>query len=227
MLKGEFVSDIKSSLNLTNKDSNVSRRHVLSVGMSYLKTYLAQRKDDGKLTDVSVLNQTISCFKLEQTKVKDCGFPELFVCNNIMRSVCKLPETLESNIGYSINSVMSVDGVFHYRPTTRYKYSKLLKRKYVRNLDEYFFVEDGYLYLPNTEVELVDVNLTMLEGELEDKCTSCGDDEGVDKCKSLWEETFPCPDKLIMYIKQATLQELTVKVQIPEDERPNLNSNEK
>lgn len=227
MLKGEFVADIKGSLNLINKDTNVSDRYVLSVGMSYVKTFLAQRKDDGKLTDMSVLNKTISCFKLEPVEVIKCGFVELVNCNKVMKSVCRLPETLESNIGYSINSVSSIDNNFYFTETTRYKYSKLLKRKYVRNIDKYFFIEDGFLYIPNDETELVNINLTTLGGGLDSKCTSCEQEDAMGDCKSLWEEEFPCPDKLIMYVKQSTLQELGFKVRIPEDERPNLNSNEK
>ena len=46
-------------------------------------------------------------------------------------------------------------------------------------------------------------------------------------CDSVWDDDFVFPVKLIEYIAQETLNEVSTKLKIPADERPDLDSNVK
>ena len=46
-------------------------------------------------------------------------------------------------------------------------------------------------------------------------------------CESEWEYEFICPIKLIEYVVAETIKEVAFRLQIPVDENPNLDSNQK
>lgn len=48
-----------------------------------------------------------------------------------------------------------------------------------------------------------------------------------DDCKSEWEYDFIYPVKLIENIVSETIREASMKIQIPTDENPNMDSNQK
>lgn len=231
MTKGEFVSTIQSDLRFQSKDTLVSRRHILSVGESYAKTFLAQRLDESKLEAEYSLITTLPCFEMEEVDYIKCGFVNLKECRNIMKSKNKLPETIKGSTGYAIFYVTTIDDSIEYEPTTRGRFVDRLKTKYIRNNRNFYFIEDDHLYLPNDTTEVVKVQMLALDEEaIEEACSECNENintENSAKCISLWDEKFMCPDKLLMGVRTATLQELSTMAQIPKDENPNLNSNVK
>lgn len=46
-------------------------------------------------------------------------------------------------------------------------------------------------------------------------------------CDSEWEYEFICPIKLIEFVVAETIKEVSFRLQIPIDENPNLDSNQK
>lgn len=141
-----------------------------------------------------------------------------------MKSKEKLPELINSRLGESIHSVTSIDGQFFERTSLEdfeaLKYSKFPNLK--RNL---YYVSGGYLYLPNSEVKLVDLLVFTQFPEEAEVVSSCSD---CDPCESIWDRTFICPDKHEDDVVVLTLQELaqTWRSIVP-DENPNKTSIQK
>lgn len=226
MTKGEFVSIIQADLRFQSKDTYVSKRHILKIGESYAKTYLAQRLDESKLEAEYSLITTLPCFEMESVDYISCGFVNLKECRNIMKSKNKLPKTVKGSTGYAIFYVSTIDDSVEYEQTTRSRFVDKLKTKYIRNKRNFFFVEDDYLFLPNDTTEIIKIQMLSLDEEaVEEVCSGCNGGSNEAKCRSLWDEQFICPDKLLTGVRTATLQELTTMVQIPKDEKPNLNAN--
>lgn len=226
MTKGKFVSSILTE----TKDTRISRRTILSIAESYANTYMAQRLDSMKLESDFSLTTPLKCFKLEKIDAIRCGYVELKTCKSIMRSVKKLPKTITSKNGYAIFMVTAIDGEAEFKYISRQKYNLRKDRKFKRDSNSYYLIEDDYLILLDETTELVDVYMIALdEEEIEEKseCSDCKNTKESAKCKSLWDEKFVCPEKLLANVRSATIQEIMGKNRIPKDENPNLDSNER
>lgn len=225
MTNGEFVSTILNDGRFATKDTYVSKRHILSIGKTYAKTFIAQALDANRLLKQYSLFTPISCFEMEPIDVLSCGFLELKECRNIMQSVCELPELIE---GHSVSGIMNItsldDGAVFYE-TTRIDFARKKKRKYVRDTSKFYIVEDNRIILLDSETEAIRLEIITLEDSetIEADC-GCNSKEN---CVSLWDEEFKSPQKLLSSIRTQTLQEVLTMNSIPEDENPNMNSNEK
>jgi hypothetical protein len=141
-----------------------------------------------------------------------------------MKSKCKLPKLIYSRYGGSLKEVITADGEKEFKPITPSQYRRDKNR--VEGSDYiYYYVKDGYLYLLDTEIELVSLYLISMElDSVEDGCC-CNDN--LEECKSLWDYEFNVPDKLEEAIVGEAIKEVAMSKQIPRDENPNSNNNEK
>jgi len=220
MTTKDLVSRIQTLLKGTSKDGRISRRLILKTAESKAKFLIAQKLNDRSLYREQNLYQTISCIELIEQDIIKCPIVEFKSCRNLKRSKLKLPELIHSKHGNSLKEVISVDGQYSFEPITPTQY-RLNKKRTIKTKTDYFYVQDGYLYLPDSDVEMVDlVILTTDLYELE-QCSSCSEN----KCKSAWEFEFICPDKLLEVVIQETIKELSLNKQIREDVNPNLNEN--
>lgn len=206
MKKGEFVSRVINGLNALGKDSRISRRYILHVGKNITKDFISKNIDN--LRDPDLIT-TISCFKMEEDDVIRCGIAEFRRCKSLMKSVCQLPETLG---GQAIVSVTSLDDHLEFKPTTLKQYRR--DRDRGGYYPEYY-LRDGFLYLPNSSVKYISVDLITLDTE---NICSCENDE----CTEVYETEFIVPGKYIENVVKQTIQEVAFKKQIPVDNNPKL-----
>ena len=83
------------------------------------------------------------------------------------------------------------------------------------------------MYLPDSEVELVNIVLLPVSLDEVDEASGCKDKD-CDGCKEGWDYEFNCPDKLLEIVVQETLKEVASfykAVQI--DENPNMDEHQK
>lgn len=230
MTNGEIVSRIINNIRAVNKDSRVSKRYVLKVAQTKSKFLLAQKLGDKSLFGNSDLFRTVRCFKMEKEDYIKCGILEFARCTSLMKSKEKLPETPFSKFGAGVVAVTTIDDSTVFEKITPHQFkinkgrpnAKLFKKNY-------YYIQDGYLYLPDSEIELVNVVLLPIsEDEVNDKstCKDCEDDsKDSGGCKSVWDSKFICSDQLIESVIKDTLQEVFMALRIPVDENPNLDSN--
>lgn len=232
MLKRELVSNIINNLKLLNKDDHVSRRYILNTALAEATTLIAQKLTDKSIFREDNIYRTIEFLEMEKIDVVKCGIYEFRKCNNLVRSKHKLPKLLYSRYGNSILEVTSVDGSVIFLPTTLSDYKLFRKRilsARTKNI-KFYYVQDGYLYLPDCEFEYVNVTLITLDTKkVEDlsTCKDCNDGKGNEKCKSQWDYEFICPDKLLTTVINETFKKATMLRQVVEDNLPNMDSNQK
>ena len=220
MINKDLVSRIQSLLKGTSKDGRIPRRLILKTAESKAKFLISQKLNDRSLYREQNLYQTISCIELIDIDLIKCPIIEFRLCRAIKRSKLKLPELIHSKYGNSLKELLSLDGRFSFSPTTPSQF-RLNKNRTLKTKTNYFYVQDGYLYLPDSEVDMVDiVVLTTDLYELE-QCSSCSEN----KCKSAWDFEFICPDKLLEVVIQETIKEISLNKQVREDVNPNLNEN--
>lgn len=229
MTNAELVSRIVNAIKALNKDEHISRRYILNTARSKAKFLMSQ-----KLTDISLFREdnlftSINCFELKPDEIVRCSIVEFRRCHSLMKSKCKLPELVYSRFGNSIDSVVTIDGMTEFLPIDLTQYRLNQKRQHAKFVKQnYFYVQDGYLYLPDSEIEAVDIIVLTTEPEVADEVAGCNSKNDESECKSVWDYEFVCSDKLLEPVIQETLKEiLSSNKQIIEDENPNLTSIQK
>ena len=223
MTNSDIVSRIVNSLNSLQKDDRVSRRYILNVARSKSEFLISSKLNDRSIYREDNLYTTIDCFKLKRIDVTRCDIIEFRNCKNIMKSVKKLPKLIYSKYGNSLKEITTIDGNIDFKATTPRQFRKDRDRQGT-DTEVKFYVKDGYLYLLDTEVELVSLYLLTLETEKLDELCDC---KHKDECKSLWEYEFIYPSKLIEPIVQESVKEVAARKGIPQDTNPNLDNNQK
>ena len=221
---GEFVSRVVNDLNALNKDAHISKRWILSIGRTKVESYVAQRWDDGSLVGDHSLLTRVTCLKMIEVSSVDCCDASFELCGTLMRSEERLPGLLFSTNGPLIVEVSNLDNTINFSYSTLKSYSIRKKRKYADKGKKYFYIHDGYLYIPDIHIELVNILLFTTKVRDAKILSTCNNKHG---CKSEWEYEFISPIKLIEYIVSETTREASMKIQIPTDENPNMDSNQK
>ena len=219
-----FVSRVVNGLKAVTKDSHISQRYILSIGVDKAKKIIGQKLSEMRLTKEDGIFTPIDCVKMEKVNYKDCGVVEFRLCKNLVRSCRKLPDIMYSRFGPVFSYVMSIDGskVYTYRDLNQYNRSQKLKYK---KGGDYFYMKDGYLYIPDSKVELVDVSVLMLDPSDAYTLSNCTTEKG---CTPKIDYNFICPDRHLDVVVQNTINEIANFYRTSvKDENPNLDSNQK
>lgn len=224
MTNREFVSGVLNQLKLLNKDTYIPRRAILSLARSTVTTYVAQRLDSFDITSQFDIITTVDCFEMESVDYVKCGNIELKNCRSIMRSKEKLPETINGRVTSGVLMVTSVDGEYDFKVISFTRFKNKLKNKYVRDKEKYALIQDGYLVLPNSEVETVSLQLLTFESDANEDC-GCGNDKKKNGCKKIWDKKFVCPSNILELVRDKVMQGMLVYLQSRKDENPNLDEN--
>lgn len=214
----EITSRILNGLKSLTKDSRISRRYILKVAQEKAKFLISQKLGENSLYREANLHTGLECFELTKIDTVKCPIVEFRTSHTVMRSKKKLPELIYSKYGSSVKEVTSLDGSAILAPTTPHQY-RLNKERKTDHKGLYFYVKDGYLYLPDSEIQMVRLSLITLDLYDLQECSECSDGE----CKSAWAYEFICSDKLLEAVIQDTLKEVSMTKQIQADQNPNLN----
>lgn len=222
MKKSEFVSRIRNDLNSINKDQRISNRFILNVGMNIVKDFVSKNLFRNLLTkDVSLVTY-IDCVPMEKLDNIKCDIVEFRRCKDLMVTSCELPELFETSFGYSVLSVNAIDELseVEFKPIDLKQYRRNLNRPVKNKL--FYYVKDNKIYIPDSNVKVINVSIITLYPEDADKC-SCTPSE--DDCNDIYDSKFIVPAKYIDNVVKATIQEIAFKKQIRIDENPNLDAN--
>lgn len=224
MKNAEFVSRITNDLNALTKDVHLSKRWILNIGQTKAESYVAQHWDEGGMWDDHSLLTCIPCVEMIEVDKVDCCDAVFELCGFLMRSKYRLPGLVYSSRGAIITHVSTVDNSRFYKKADIKTYRIQSKRKYAGKLPKFYYVYDGYIYIPDEHIELINVCYFTLKRKEALALSAC---EPEATCDSVWDDDFVFPVKLIEYIAQETLNEVSTKLKIPADERPDLDSNVK
>lgn len=221
MTNNQIVSRITNGLKTLNKDDRISRRYILNVAQNIATLLISQKLRDKSLFREDNLYITIDCFEMEKKDRFNCDIIEFRSCEKLMRSKEKLPCLIYSRYGSSIKEVTSIDYSTLFKPSTVSQFRRDKQREFQADSRK-FYIRDGYLYLPDSEVEAVSLYLLTVDEYKARQVSGCSSE---DPCKSAWDFEFICPDKLLNPVIQETIKEVSFQKQIVEDTNPNLDEN--
>lgn len=226
---GEIISRVANGLKALTKDSYISGRYIIGIAKTKAKFLMSQKWDEMTLNREDDLIKSIPCFRLQRVKAKDCGIVEFRLCDKLMKSCEKLPELLSGKKGPSILSVVSVDGSITYMYITPRLFSDIKRKKYRRKSQGYFYIKDGYLYLPDSLNEVVDLEVITLDKDDADCVSECTDSSDIESgCSSKLESEFVSPDRFLDLVVKDTIAEIANFYRTSqEDENPNLDEHQK
>lgn len=223
MTYSQAISTIRNTLNALQKDTRISKRYILSVLKETATFLVSQKLRDRTLFRETDLFKWIRCVEMKQEDVIKCPIVEFKRCKSISRSKKKLPKIVGSKYGYAVLIVQTIDGEKIFKPITILDYNNQSKRPNSDKFKGGYYYINEYLYIPDSEIEVVDVLLLTFDEDAEE-CSSCSE---VKECSNILEQEFPVPDKLLKVVIQETLKEISFRLQIPKDENSDLDSNQR
>jgi hypothetical protein len=234
-LKNEFkmatlrklVSDVRSTHKILSTDSLITDRAIASEIRNNTLLLVKRETNLRKLWSTDTLFTTIPCLEMIEVPISEC-------CNfvdecTIARSKHKLPVIAEGNYQYVIQGVYSINAMSgkgkKLKEITINRYINLLKLPVVRN-EEYFWINNGYLYVTNPNVQAVRLSAFFEQDVPNDimypEC-GCGNEATEEEyCKNPLDKEFAIPGYLEKQVLDLTSQKLlqtyfTLKTDITQD----------
>lgn len=222
MTQGELVSRIQNIFNSSSKDVFIPRRFILSTFKSISKSLISIQADRKQLYRLSKMFRVLNCVEMIPIDIISCPIIQFRSCRSLVKTKKPLPDLIETKIGPVIILVQTLDGNKTFYQKSQLEMSNQNKRKGAEKFEGgYYYVINNDLYIPDSEIEIVTITLLTLDDEIE--CDTCQDEN----CSSYWNNELIIPDKLLEIAVQQTIQQISMRLQIPKDENENLDSNQK
>lgn len=214
----QVISQVKNKLNAVKLDDRISNKLIYHTLMNYAELLIKRDSDSRKIfknSGMIVLPEPIELEEIDHT-VNSLGIvvPK---CKLLKKSINRLPAFFISAYQFPLISVSSIDESTQFDPTTQWYYSQTLNREF-RGKKQYFWIEDGYLVIPNEDIDQVKV-----KGYFSDYITPSLNNA----CKTKLDVAWSVPDYLSADIIRLTIEDLLVSKKIVKDENSDLNNNRK
>lgn len=225
MTYNEVISRIQNTFNALNKDSYIPKRYILSVLKSKAEFIMSQKFNDKSLFRETNLFTWLNCVEMKEVDTYKCGVVEIEDCGKVMQTKIELPNLIWSRYGASILMVTNITNSKKYQLISPSEFLNLKDRS---NFDKFrgkyaILYPDNKIIIPDNTVKKINVLLYTLD----EKIISYNNCDGSNDCKSYYEADFNVPDKLKETVIQEAIKEISLRIQIPKDEVPSGNSNEK
>ena len=149
----KVVSDIVSDLKSANLDDRFSFRFLASKVIGRAETILKQDIADRALLTINDLWKP-----LQHIELQDSSFDIFSIVydgdEQLKRSKKKIPETYATKYGNLIK-IMNINSSMEYKEIQPSQYKDKVNREFVNKKIKYFWISDGYLYIPDSFVEEV------------------------------------------------------------------------
>ena len=209
----EDIAQIRKLLNADKLDMRLSNQFLYNRIIDTAKLIIRREADGRKIFKLTELFKPLDCIDLEPDEFACAQF---FIpgCKNVMKSVKKLPKAYLSSTG-SVLQVFSVDRSVQFNQVTPAAYTSVAKREFKGN-EKYFWIQNDYLYIPNSYVAKVLVDGLFINNA--DKS----------KCEKILDSSSSLPDGVRMDILRTAASDIaSITLRIPKDESPDNNSNKK
>lgn len=228
---GEYISDINNSLKALNIDDFIAPKFIYLKTQSIIADFL--KKDNSSNKMIYKLSEgwtELPAIEMKEVPVNtvDVGVD---LCQKLMKSVHKLPDFYETKFGGLLRQVTSQDYSHSYDPVFSPRLWKATQKREFKS-KKYYFIIDGYLYIPIPKGEQSSPQVVRLEGyfknlkEVEEfnliqGCPDCN----KTICNSHLDYPLVMPSYLANDIKKETLNLIAnITKRINQDNLPNLNN---
>lgn len=218
----QIISDVINDLRAVDLDDKVSKRYILNKLRGYAALFIKRDAELRRLFGLAELWIEVPCVELCEAPIVDCCDVDIPGCTTVMRSVKEIPKTYQTMYREMLQ-VFNVQYAKEFRQITPQEYKNIIVREFQDPRIVYFWLQNKRLIIPNSLVTIVTLRGVFLNPSDAKKLNSCSED---DKCASVLDEPFICPDYLVAVVKQETLKDLfSFYKRSVVDEEPNLNTN--
>lgn len=151
-----LISDIRSMHRMLSTDSMLTDRAIASEIRDNSLLLIKRETNLRKLWATDTLFTTIPCLEMIEVPITDCC--DISEDLTISRTKFRLPKIAEGNYNYVIQGVYSINALGgkgkKLKEITINRYINILKLSLLKK-EEYFWINDGYLYVTNPSVEKV------------------------------------------------------------------------
>lgn len=211
MKNKEIVSEIINDLRALNIDDRVSSRYVLSKLRGFLSLYIKRENDQRRLYDYDNIWLNIPCIEMVPSNDIECCGIVIPKCKTWVRSKDPVPELYLSTMGPTIKDVTTIRGDISFTKSDLKSFNKAMNRRWIDKSTKYFWIENGHLVIPDSEVRLITASIypkDKAKAKLWSACPPKECDPKDLKCALPMDEEFDCPDYLLAQIKQDTITNL-------------------
>lgn len=213
----KIASELALDVKALNLDDRVSFRYLISKFNSKVAYFLRLESRSREFTKDLSIWKSIGCVELEQVSTNQCGFKD--DCNTLLKSKIKIPEAYNTPYGLLIK-VLTIDGRNKFTQIASNQYKDYTTMRY-GGTGLLYWLEEGYIYIPNSEIEGVKVMIIPKEPSAVDAINnSCN-------CIYPLDGEVNYSDYLITLAKKEVLNELLPGKSIVQDEKGNDNTNSK
>ena len=228
MIIRQYISDITNQIKQYSMDSYISPKFIYSETININSDFL--KKDHEKLSQGG---SEIKCLNLVEVDVVECAELDIRMCEKLMRSKNRLPDTFSYSFGNIIKHVASINFSSFYDPVTPRQWNAIQKREFRDPNKYYYFFIDGYIYIPVPKKQVINVEALRVDAYFISKyevdvfnltnseCIDCQNN----KCLSPLDYELVCPGYLLNDVKKELLNRLGslfLKVQL--DQYPNMSN---
>lgn len=220
----QIISDVRQDLNSVNLDDWIPAKYIHHKLLDTAKLFMKREADDRRFYLYPNIWFPIT-MEMEQSSLINCSDIAIPQCTSVMKSKLKLPGIYTTRYGYLMN-VASLEYGIQYIPTTPLLYSKYKKSRYQNPKYKYFWINNGYIIIPDSFVEAVEVRAIFYNKAEAAKLDQCNNDKS--NCKLMLDYEFTVPGHLLADVRKATVIELAqIRKAIIPSEWPHLNQLEK
>ena len=225
MTYNEVISRVQNTLNAVNKDMYIPKRYVLAVLKSKAEFLVSQKFNDKSLFREMNIFSWVNCVEMKEMDTYMCGLVELEDCGTVMVTKVKLPELIWSRYGSSILMVTNITNSKKYQLISPLEFMNIKNRSNFEKFKGKYAIiyPDNRIIIPDSTVKKINVLLYTLDESI----INMGYCEECDNCNNYYDAEFNLPNKIGEAVIQEAIKEISLRMQIPKDELPSGNSNEK
>lgn len=217
----KVVSDIATDLRATNLDDRFSFRFLASKFTGRAETILKQDIQDRNLLLINEIWKPLRCIELQDSSFDVCNI--LYEGEEILKkSKKKIPLTYATKYG-NLLKIFNLNTTLEYKEIKPSQYKEIINREFVNKKTKYYWIIDGYIYIPDASTEEVKGLGVFVDSQEADFFN--GD---INCCYKPLDSIVTLPKYIIDIAKQDVVNNL-IKTNraITPDENPDLNVNKK
>jgi hypothetical protein len=222
----QVISDIVTDLRAVNLDDKVSKRYILNKLRDFASLFIKRDAEVRRIFNISDLWVDVQCVEMCEAPLVECCEVDIPDCTVVMRSKKKIPQTYET-VYKELIEVYNPTYAKEFKQISPKEYINIKLRRYQDKRIKYFWFSNGYLIIPDTMVQVVNLRGAFINPREAKALNSCEKQDNK-SCVGLLDEPFVCPDYLLPVVKQEVLKDLfNFYKRIVTDENVDMNLNKK